>query len=102
VIRRTVVISPEARTDLLNLYDWIADQASPDIALGYIQRLETYVRGFDVAPERGTRRDDIRRGLHTTGFERRVTVAFTVNGDQVTILGFFYGGQNWQAILSEP
>ena len=37
--RRTVRLSPEARADLLSLYEWIADAASPDSALGYIDRL---------------------------------------------------------------
>ena len=38
--------------DLLALYDWIAENASPDIALGYIERLTKYVRGFECASER--------------------------------------------------
>lgn len=99
--RRTVILSPEARADLLSLYEWIADAASPDIALGYIDRLEAYVRGFDIASERGTLHDDIRPGLRTVGFERRVTIAFTVTEEQAIILGFYYGGQNWQGILLE-
>ena len=99
--RRTVRLSPEARADLLSLYEWIADAASPDIALGYIDRLESYVRGFDLASERGVRRDDIRPGLRTVGFERRVTIAFTVTAEQLIVLGFYYGGQNWQGLLSE-
>lgn len=101
MIRRTVVFSPEAQADLLSLYDWIAGEASPEIALSYIERLAAYVRGFEVASQRGTRRDDIREGLRTVGFERRVTIAFTVTDKQVVILGFFYSGQDWQGILSE-
>jgi toxin ParE1/3/4 len=30
------------------------------------------------------------------GFERRVTIAFEVGADTVTILRPFYGGQNWE------
>jgi len=101
VIRRTVVLSPEAEADLLSLYDWIAGEASPEVALGYIERLEAYVQGFELASQRGTRHDDIRQGLRTVGFERRVTIAFTVTDNQVIILGFFSGGQNWQGLLSE-
>jgi toxin ParE1/3/4 len=33
------------------------------------------------------------------GFERRVTIAFTVEGDSVIILGVFYGGQDYEAVL---
>lgn len=101
MISRTVVLSPEAEMDLLALYDWIAENASPDIALGYIERLTKYVRGFECASERGTLRNDIREGLRTIGFERRVTIAFNVTESQVIVLGFYYGGQNWQDTLSE-
>jgi toxin ParE1/3/4 len=101
VIRRKVALSPDAQADLVNLYDWIADQASPAVALAYVERLESYVMGFDVASERGTRHDHVRQGLRTTGFERRLTVAFEVTPDQVTILGFFSGGRDWTAILGD-
>jgi len=101
VKKREVVLSPEARADLLALYDWIAEAASPEIAVGYVERLETYVRSFDVASERGRARDDIRQGLRITGFKRRVTVVFTVTDTKVTILRLFYGGQDWGSALGE-
>lgn len=99
MIRRTTVFSPEARADLLELYDWVAGAASPDTAMAYIERIEQFISGFEVGPERGTRRDDIRPGLRTVGFERRVTVAFVV-GEQVTILRIFYGGRDWEGALA--
>ncbi len=83
------------------LYDWIAERASPDTALGYIDRLESYICGFDYASERGTLFNDIREGLRTVGFERRVTIAFNDTAQDVIVLGLFYGGQNWQEALSE-
>ncbi|MCV9910443.1 type II toxin-antitoxin system RelE/ParE family toxin [Brucella sp. HL-2] len=83
------------------LYDWIAERALPDTTLGYIDRLESYKRGFDYASERGTLRNDIREGLRTVGFERRVTIAINVTAQEVIVLGLFYGGQNWQEALSE-
>ncbi|MFI5032774.1 MAG: type II toxin-antitoxin system RelE/ParE family toxin [Reyranellales bacterium] len=98
--RRTVVFAPEARRDLLKLGDWIAERAGAGTALNYITRLEAYCQGFEVAAERGHRRDDIRAGLRITGFERRVTVAFTVTETEVTILGLYYGGRNWTAAFS--
>jgi toxin ParE1/3/4 len=52
-------------------------------------------------PMRGSRRDDIRPGLRVFGFRRRVSIAFEVTGDVVTILGIFYGGQNFQIAFDE-
>ncbi|MBV9286316.1 MAG: type II toxin-antitoxin system RelE/ParE family toxin [Hyphomicrobiales bacterium] len=94
--RREVVFSPEARDDVNALFEWIVAAAGQRVALNYIDRLEAYCRSFDVAAERGTRRDDIREGLRIVGFERRATVAFHVEHRRVTILRVFYGGQDWE------
>jgi toxin ParE1/3/4 len=94
--QRSVNFAPEAREDLLRLYDFIADVAGPSIALSYIERVESYCLGFDLASERGQRRDDIRPHLRVVGFERRMTIAFTVDDAKITILRVFYGGQNWE------
>lgn len=96
---RQVIFAPEARDDLLALYDWIASAASPGVALSYIERIEAFCLGFSHVSERGTRRDDIRSGLRIVGFERRVTIAFAVNEERVTILRIFYGGRNWEEIM---
>ncbi|RAK67581.1 type II toxin-antitoxin system RelE/ParE family toxin [Phenylobacterium kunshanense] len=96
--RRRVVFSPEAQADLLDLYEWIADAASPETAMAYIARVEQFISGFEIGAERGGRRDDVRPGLRTIGFERRLTIAFVV-GEDVTILRVFYGGRNWEGAL---
>lgn len=95
--RREVIFAPEALDDLLKLYEWIADRAGSSVAIKSISRIEAYCLGFDIAAERGVRRDDIRSGLRTVGFERRITVAFTVDGNVVTVLRLFYGGQDWES-----
>ena len=97
---RIVVFSPEARNDLFALHDRIAEAAGPETALSYVERLEAYCRGFATASERGNRRDDIREGLHIVGFERRITIAFAVDTDRVTILRLFHAGRNWEEVLS--
>jgi toxin ParE1/3/4 len=96
VRRREVVFAPEARDDLWRLYEAIATAAGASVALAYIERIEAYCLGFDLASERGHRRDDIRPGLRIVGFERRVTITFSVDNGRVTILRVFYGGQDWE------
>lgn len=97
---RRVVVSPEARDDLLRLYDRIADAAGPVTALGFVERLEAHCARLDLASERGRKRDDIRVGLRIVGFERRIAIAIVVDESDVTILRLFYGGQDWEAALS--
>jgi toxin ParE1/3/4 len=55
---------------------------------------------LDIASERGVLRDDIRPGLRVAGFERRLTVAFSVEAETVSIYRLFYGGQNWEEVLA--
>ncbi len=91
---RDVVLSPEAEADLFELYDYIAKRSGRMRAIGYVGRIEKYCLRFAHAGERGTRRDDLRPGLRLVGFERRVTIAFHVDPDTVTIDRILYGGRD--------
>ena len=97
--QRSVVFSPEAGHDLVNLYERIASKAGERVAIGYLERIESFCLGFELASERGHRRDDIRAGVRIIGFERRITVAFMVDDDRVTILRLFSKGQDWKEAL---
>jgi len=46
---------------------------------------------------RGAQRDDVRPGVRVFGFRKRVSIVFDVEGLTVTILGIFYGGQDFEA-----
>jgi toxin ParE1/3/4 len=46
-------------------------------------------------------RDDVRPGLRVVGFERRVTVAFQVAGDNLTILRILYAGRDLERAFDE-
>lgn len=98
---RRVVFSPEAEAQLVALYRHIAAAASPAIARRFTNAITDYCEGFAAHSKRGTRRDDLRQGLRTVGFRRRVTIAFTVDDERVTVLGVFYGGQNFEVVVRE-
>lgn len=95
-----VVFSPEASTQLLSIYAYIADQANLEIALAFTGSIVDHCESFATFPHRGTSRDDLRPGLRTIGFRRLVTIAFVVDDDTVSIIGVFYGGQDFEAALS--
>lgn len=95
MIRREVVVRAAAKEDLRRLARWVAEQASEEVALGYLGRIEAFIEGLDLASERGTARDDIRPGLRIIGFERRLTIAFAVRGSRVLVLRVFRSGRNW-------
>jgi toxin ParE1/3/4 len=91
-----VSFSAAAEADLLAIYDYIAERAGALVASGYISRMEQYCQGFSLAPERGSRRNDLGQGLRTVGFERSATILFQVDtrASKVTILGVYYRGRN--------
>ena len=89
-----VVFSPEAKVDLLELYDFIAEHGEPVRALAYVERIQSCCMGLADFPVRGSRRDEVRPGLRTFGFERRATIAFHIAEDRVIIDRILYGGRD--------
>ena len=100
-MKRRVRLAPEAEAQLLSIYRYIAAEASPEIARRYADAILDRCESLDSFPNRGTPRDDIRPGLRTIPFRRRVTIAFRVAADEVTILGIFSAGQDVGTLLRE-
>ncbi len=98
----TVVFAPEADGQLAELYRYIAGKGAPLNALRYTEAIVAYCEGLATVPHRGTRRDDIRLGLRVTNYEGRAVIAFGVDDAamRVTIVGVYYGGQDYENILS--
>ncbi|MDB5777496.1 MAG: plasmid stabilization system [Herbaspirillum sp.] len=94
-----VIFTPEAQEQLAALYRYIAVTASPEIAQRYTNAIVTYCEGLRDFPHRGTCRDDIRPGLHITNYKTRTVIAFAVDSDLVSIIGVFYGGQDYETVL---
>ncbi len=96
-----VVFSPEAEEQLADLYRHIALVASPMIAERYVNAIITYCETLETYPLRGTQRDDLRPGLRITNYKGRTLIAFDVNAQQVSIIGLFYGGQDYETALQD-
>lgn len=96
-----VEFSPEAEEQLAELFHYIAKAASPDTAARYTEAIVSYCESLSAFPHRGTMRDDVRPGLRTTNYRKRTIIAFSVDAERVSIIGIFYGGQNYETILQE-
>jgi toxin ParE1/3/4 len=94
-----VTFRPRAKADLFGIYRYIAEAAGGETAAGYVDRIEQACMALQTFPERGTRRDDIRPGLRTVGFERRATIVFQILADEIVIVRIFYGGQDFERAL---
>ena len=96
-----IVYAPEAEAQLVALYDYVHGQAGSDIAQRFTDAIMAQCDKLSEFPERGRSRDDLRPGLRTIAFRRRVTIAYAVFEAEVAILGIFYGGQDLAAALAE-
>ena len=58
--------------------------------------------GLALFPLRGVPREDIRPGLRVTHHKGRTLIAYAVDEDTrtVSVLGIFYGGQDYEVALS--
>lgn len=97
----SVIFSPSARDQLDAIFDYIAEAASPAIAQRFTDAIVDHVGKLSDYPRRGTPRDDLVPGLRTISFRRRVTIAFGVDEDLVLVVGIYYGGQDYEAILRD-
>lgn len=96
-----VVFRREALSQLDELYEYIAGTGAPGNAARYIEAIVTFCEDLATFPRRGSLREDIRPGLRTISYRKRVVVAFAILEDTVAILGIFYGGRDHEALLSD-
>jgi toxin ParE1/3/4 len=94
-----VVFSPEAMAQVEALYHYVSQAAGPDVASRYTNAIVTYCEGLHTFPLRGMRRDDIRPGLRITNYKKRAVIAFAVDAEVVSVIGVYYGGQDYESVL---
>jgi len=100
-MRYQVDFSPVAQYQLESLYDYIAQASTPSIAARYVHGIIDYCESLSTFPLRGTAREDLRPGLRMTHYKKRVVIAFRVQERRVTIISIFYGGQDYETLLSD-
>lgn len=98
-MKYSVIFTPEAQEQLLSLYRYIASAASPEIADRYTNSIVAHCDSLQDFPMRGTRRDDVRPGLRITNYKKRAVIAFAVEAELVSIVGIYYGGQDYETVL---
>jgi toxin ParE1/3/4 len=96
----TISYTPEAEAQLVDLYRYIATEASPTTAERFTGAIVDRCEALSAFPDRGAPRFDVRPGLRTLPF-RRVTITYSVKDMEVIIIGIFYGGQDYESILPE-
>jgi toxin ParE1/3/4 len=95
----SVVFTPEAEEQLVELFRYIEAAASADIAADFTNAIITYCEGLSSFPLRAVSRDDIRPGLRVTNYKGRVVIAYAVEAEVVSIVGIYYGGRDFESLL---
>ncbi|HUY80837.1 MAG TPA: type II toxin-antitoxin system RelE/ParE family toxin [Acidobacteriaceae bacterium] len=98
-MNHTVVYSKRAEADFLSIYRFIAASSGYERALNYTARIRAFCLSLETFPERGVSWKHLASGLRVVGFERRVSIAFRVTADAVTILRVLYGGRDLNRAL---
>ena len=78
-----IAFHPKAEAELEQLYDDIADRASPAIAWNFVAGIRDHCVGLSTFPQRGTERVEIMPGLRSIGYRRAVSIAFAVEAERV-------------------
>lgn len=97
----TVRFAPQALKQIDAIEDYIARAGSPLMAARYVDAVVAYCESLVTFPQRGIRRDDLMQGLRITNYRHSTIIAFIADADAetVSIIGVFYGGQNYENIL---
>jgi toxin ParE1/3/4 len=90
-----IVFAPEGREDLRGIYRYVAEQAGAERAFSYVERIIIFCHGFRTSPQRGMLRNDVYPGMRVVGFERRVSIAFHIDGNSVIFDRFLYAGRSF-------
>lgn len=96
-----IVFTPEARDQLDHLHNYIASAADAEIAMRFADGILDHIATLSEFPQRGTPRDDLRPGMRTLAWRRRVTIAFMVEESDAVVIGIFYGGRDFETLLRE-
>lgn len=83
-----------AIADLKRIADWIGDRSDEDVAEAYVRRIEARCRQLGQFPRRGRPRDELGGGLRSIAFERRATILYRIEDDEVVVLRVHYAGQD--------
>lgn len=97
--RRRVVLSRRAIGQLRAIDNYLAGELSDYRAAQFVDGIVGRCDALATFPFRGTPRDDLRPGIRTTVYRRKVVIAYSIEAVTVTILGVFYGGQDFETDL---
>lgn len=65
----------------------------------YVDSIVDFCMKLQTFPARGVARDDLLPGLRVTHFRKRSIIAYMLDPEVISIIGVFYGDQDYEAAL---
>jgi plasmid stabilization system protein ParE len=98
---RVLKLTASAQLDLFEAWRLIAERDGEERADAVRSRIMAFLFGLAEFAEIGTRHDERRRGLRTSGIPglRSISILFRISGDQVTVIAISYLGRDLGARL---
>jgi toxin ParE1/3/4 len=91
--------SPEAEQDLLAIWNYVAREASPDVADEQLRSLDRACEALAQWPHSGRARDELFRGVRSIAVEAYV-VFYRVEDSAIEIVRILHGRRDVDAIFS--
>jgi toxin ParE1/3/4 len=98
-VAHDLVYRPRAEEDLEAIYRFIALD-NPTRAFTFVEQIQRRCDLLRDLPEQGKARPDLRAGLRIIPYGRSVVIAYQIAGETIEILRVFYGGQDYETIMS--
>ena len=97
----TVHLLEGAIADLMNIGHYIAEESgSIETAIAFTNRIERRCYKIGDAPNGGAPRPDLGKDIRLVPFEKSAVIIYRATEDAVEIVSVFYGGRDYEAILS--
>lgn len=94
-MKYSIIIEPEAKKDLKNIFDFIKDNASIDIAKNFLSQLQTQIDSLSYMPQRCRKSlyydDENTKDLIYKGY----TISYHVHKEFVYIVAVFRQRNYW-------
>ena len=88
-----IIYHPKAQAELDKIYADIVPEAGYRVAADFVDGILDFIDALATFPERGTIRESRISGLRIIGYRRSVSIAFSIKGENVPILGVFARGR---------
>ncbi|MCB1430301.1 MAG: type II toxin-antitoxin system RelE/ParE family toxin [Nitratireductor sp.] len=80
-------------------FDIALASSSPDVGLGFMQRIRNRCLKIGNVPMGGVSREDLGAGIRMVPFEHSAVILYRVTERRVEIVNVFFGGRDYEAIL---